>query len=171
MKRFVKRLRIIGVAAIFVVLLMCSLPAGAHLGTDTGDSSDAEEVTGEDLVRMSPDVDIISFSLKEKVIAANAQRGKKIDFGTTVENSIVGDCWVAWYNNARVNGTAGVIILVSTIPDSAKNYDFTNYANIILERSDRGDRTKLDNFIKNPESRNAYLLDCIKKIKDAQKKS
>ncbi len=163
-----KNCALVGFAIAAVLLLMWNCPVQARVTAGAEGNTNAEEITGEELVKMSPNTDIMSFVLKEKVSAANAARGKKVDFGTTVENIIVGDCWIAWYNNAKVNGAAGVIILLSSIPDSSQNYAYTNYANIVLERTDNNDREKLDSFAKNPETKTSYLLDCIKKIKTAQ---
>jgi hypothetical protein len=126
---------------------------------------ESRKMTGEELIKAMESKDLLAGDNIEKdSITTAAKAGEKMNFGNSAKNIIIGGYWIAWYDQAVVNGAAGVMVVFCTIPDPMKNYFSYGFGQLIFELSDKDDQEMLSNFKTNPDERDAFLKEWAQKF-------
>jgi hypothetical protein len=148
-------------------MLSIFLPSSNNANTESD-----KKPTVEELIRNNPHLDIVTPAFKQAVKDRSAKRGKKLEFGEidetngkikiNVEDYLINNCFVAWYNNAQVDSAQGVIVLFITMPNDKGI--MTLIGSSVFDSSVSEDNSKLQSLRQNQEEKNIFLQERVQKF-------
>lgn len=130
----------------------------------SGNKTTEKTPTIEEIIEYDSHIDVISTTMKQKIVDYWATAEKKVilDFnGATVENRIINNWIVAWYDNARVNNSNGIIIIFSTLPDNRNT--MRSFCTYWFDPKNSTDMSELKSILQSSEAKNTFLRETAEK--------